>query len=249
MYPSFNLSVHLLSRNELKAIPKDWTRYVSIDPGHAVMATIFAAVPPDEKYILIYDELYIRHANAAIWGERFKEKVGEQHIYAMIMDMHGGTLRDLGSGRLPHELYSEELKKRSIRAEMTGYQFIPGSDDIAARTSLVRQMMHIRGDGSTKLKIWEGSCPDLKRELKRYRKKTTTVNGQVFVTDAPQTRGDVHAVQCMEYLCAFEPSYRPPPTSYGPDPWWVKYLAEKQKRQQGGQDSCIILGPCGDLKK
>jgi len=249
MYPTFNLSVHLLSRDELKAVPNDWTRYVSIDPGHAVMATIFAAVPPDEKYILIYDELYIRHANAAIWGERFKEKVGEQHIYAMIMDMHGGTLRDLGSGRLPHELYSEELKKRSIRAEMTGYQFIPGSDDIPARTSLVRQMMHIRGDGSTKLKIWEGSCPDLKRELKRYRKKTTTVNGQVFVTDAPQTRGDVHAVQCMEYLCAFEPSYRPPPKSYGPDPWWVKYLAEKQKRQQGGQDSCIILGPCGDLKK
>ena len=28
------------------------------------------------------------------------------------MDMHGGALRDLGSGRLPHELYSEELKKR-----------------------------------------------------------------------------------------------------------------------------------------
>ena len=249
MYPTFNPSVHILGRDQLDKIPNDWTRYISIDPGHAVMASLFAAVPPDEKFILIYDELYIRHCNAEIWGERLKEKVQEQNIYAMIMDMHGGTLRDLGSGRLPHELYAEELKKHNIKAQMTGYQFIPGSDDIQARTSLVRQMMHIRGDGSTKLKIWEGSCPDLKRELKRYRKKTTTVNGQVFVTDAPQTRGDVHAVQCMEYLCAFEPSYHPPPKTNGPEPWWVKYLAEKKRRQQDGQDSCIILGPCGDLKK
>ena len=249
MYPTFNPSVHILSRTELPAVPNDWTRYVAIDPGHAVMATLFAAVPPNEKYLLIYDELYIRHCNAEIWGERFKEKLQEQNIYAMIMDMHGGTLRDLGSGRLPHELYSEELKKRSIQAQMSGYQFIPGSDDIQARTSLVRQMMHIRGDGTTRLKILEGTCPDLRRELKRYRKKTTTVNGQVFVTDAPQTRGDVHACQCMEYLCAFEPSYHPPPKTNGPEPWWVKYLTEKKKRQQGGQDSCIILGPCGDLKK
>ena len=60
MYPTFNPSVHILPREELPAVPNDWTRYVAIDPGHAVMATLFAAVPPDEKYLLIYDELYIR---------------------------------------------------------------------------------------------------------------------------------------------------------------------------------------------
>ena len=111
MYPTFNLAIHVLGRDKLDKIPHDWTRYVSIDPGHAVMATLFAAIPPDNSMILLYDELYIRNCNAAIWGKRFKEKVGHQHIYAMIMDMHGGTLRDIGSGRLPHELYSEELKK------------------------------------------------------------------------------------------------------------------------------------------
>jgi hypothetical protein len=113
---------------------------------------------------------------------------------------------------------------------------------------LVRQALHIRGDGTTKLKFLEGSCPNLIREIRRYRKKTTTVNGQVFVTDEPQTRGEVHACQVLEYLCAYEPRYYPPPKTFGPEPWWVKYLAEKKRRQGQGTDDCIILGPRGRSK-
>jgi hypothetical protein len=251
MYPSFNPAVHVLQRTELPdgKVPADWTRYVGIDPGHAVMATLFAAVPPDEKYLLIYDELYIRNCNALIWGEQFAEKAKEQAFRVFIMDMHGGALRDLGSGRLPHELYTEELKKRGIKSQASGVSFIPGSDDIAARTALVRQMLHVRGDGTTKLKILDGACPNLMREIKRYRKKTTSVNGQMFVTDVPYTRGDVHACQVLEYLCAYEPKYYPPPKVFGPEPWWVKYLADKRRRQGQSEDSYVILGPTGSLRR
>jgi hypothetical protein len=247
MYPTFNLSVHTKPRSELPngQVPAEWTRYVAIDPGHAVMATLFGAVPPDESYLLIYDELYIRNCNALIWGEQFLQKAVNQHIHCAIMDMHGGALRDLGSGRLPHELYSEQLKNKNYRFAIGGSSFIPGSDDIAARTALVRQMMHIKGDGSTRIKILEGACPNLIRELKRYRKKTTTVNGQVFVTDSPQTRGEVHAAQTLEYLCAYEPKYHTPPRNAGPDPWWVKWRLERKRRQQESRDPCIILGPSG----
>lgn len=250
MYPSFNLAVHIMQRDELplNIVPPDWTRYVSIDPGHAVMATLFGAIPPNGKFLLIYDELYIRNCNALIWGEQFAAKVRDQVIRAAIMDMHGGTLRDLGSGRLPHELYSEQLKKRNYRFLIGGHGFIPGSDDKASRTALVRQMFHIQGDGTSRLKILQGACPNLTRELKRYRKKTTTVNGQVFVTDEPQTRGEVHACQCLEYLCAYEPQYHTPPRSYGPEPWWVKWKVERTRRQQESQDPCIILGPNGSTK-
>ena len=250
MYPTFNASVHMMQRSELPdgQIPSDWTRYVGIDPGHAVMATLFLAIPPDEKFWLIYDELYIRNCNALIWGEQFCAKAMEQNIYTGIMDMHGGALRDLGSGRLPHELYSEELKKRKFRFQLTNTQFIPGSDDIQARTALVRQALHIKGDGTTKLKFLEGGCPNLLREIKRYRKKTTTVNGQVYVTDEPQTRGEVHACQVLEYLCANEPKYHKPPKTYGPAPWWVDYLDRKRRRERASEDACVILGPMGSRK-
>lgn len=243
MYPGFTPAVHMLKRDELQKIPDDWTRYVAIDPGHAVMASIFGAVPPDESYLLIYDELYIRNCNALIWGEEFEKKCEGQNFRAFILDMHGGTLRDLGSGRLPADLYTEELRKRKVRAIATGHSFIPGSDDIPARTALVRQMLHIRGDGSVKLKFWEGACPNLIREIKRYRKKTTTVNGQTYVTDAPYTRGDVHACQCLEYLCAYEPKYYRPPKAVGPDPWWVKWVEERKRRQRENENRGVNLGP------
>lgn len=251
MYPTFNLSIHIMPRDDLPGgqVPPDWTRYVAIDPGHTVMATLFAAVPPHEKFLLIYDELYIRNCNALIWGEQFFAKAQEQLIYCAIMDMHGGTLRDLGSGRLPHELYSEQLKKHKYTFQVGGTSFVPGSDDIPARTALVRQMLHVRGDGTTRLQILQGACPNLVRELKRYRKKTTTVNGQVFVTDQPQTRGEVHAAQTLEYLCAYEPKYHRPPRSVGPDPWWVGWLAERKRRLRESEDSCVILGPLGSRKK
>ena len=243
MYPSFTPAVHMVKREEMPEVPEDWTRYVAIDPGHAVMASIFAAVPPDESHLLVYDELYIRNCNALIWGEEFEKKVKHQQFRAFILDMHGGTLRDLGSGRLPCDLYTEELRKRKIRSVATGYSFIPGSDDIPARTALVRQMLHIRGDGSVKLKFLEGACPNLIREIKRYRKKTTTVNGQTYVTDAPYTRGDVHACQCLEYMCAYEPKYHRPPKSVGPDTWWVKWLEERKRRQRETEDKGVNLGP------
>ena len=245
MYPTFNTSIHSVGRSELPVIPNNWTRYVAIDPGHTVMAALFAAVPPDEKYLLIYDELYIRQCNALIFGEQFEAKAKGQQFYSFILDMHGGMLRDLGSGRLPHELYSEELRKRKISSKATGHGFMPGSDDIPSRTALVRQMLHVKGDGTTKLKVWEGAAPNLIRELKRYRKKTNTVNGQVYITDQPQTRGEVHACQVLEYLCAHEPRYHVPPKVYGPEPWWVKYLEEKHRRQRKGDDNVVVLGPQG----
>ena len=247
MYPTFNTAVHVLPRSQLPdgQVPIDWTRYVSIDPGHTVMACLFAAIPPDERFILFYDELYIRQCNALIFGEQFFNKAQNQHFYNFIMDMHGGMLRDLGSGRLPHELYTEELKKRNIRSQISGFGFTPGSDDIPARTAMMRKMLHIQGDGTTRFKVLEGGCPNFLREIKRYRKKTTTVNGQVYVTDEPQTRGEVHACQAAEYMCAYEPKYHKPPKVTGPEPWWVKYLADKRRRQQKEDDGVLYLSPKG----
>jgi hypothetical protein len=78
-------------------------------------------------------------------------------------------------------------------------------------------MFHIQGDGTSRLKILEGACPNLTRELKRYRKKTTTVNGQVFVTDAPRPAAKSMPARRLEYLCAYEPQYHTPPRPTGPN--------------------------------
>jgi hypothetical protein len=59
----------------------------------------------------------------------------------------------------------------------------------------------------------------------------------------PNTRGEVHAVQCLEYLCAYEPKYHQPPARPGPEPWYVKWLAERKKRQGDDGKGYVVLGP------
>jgi hypothetical protein len=249
-YPTFAMHVHGYDRADLpqNVIPDDWCRYIAIDPGHAVTAALFAAVPPDESMMLIYDQLYIRQCNAVIFAEKMAEKVRNQRFYAFLIDMHGGRLREIGSGRLPVELYTEELKKRDVRSETTSSSFLAGCDDIQARMAAVQNYLHIRPDGHPTLRILRSAVPDLEREIRRYKKKTQLVAGAYMVTDQPNTRGEVHACQCLEYLCAYRPRYHKPKMDIGPDPWYVEWARKRKKRLAADSDDFVFLGPQSGAK-
>lgn len=248
-YPNFDMRIHGMSRSDLpdSQIPHDWTRYAVIDPGHAVTAVLFAAVPPSEDFWLVYDQLYLRQSNAVIFGQEFEKKVKGWHFHAFLIDAHGGRLRDIGSGRLPVEQYTEQLVKRGIRSQITGASFLAGCDDIPARMEATRTALHIRPEGTPILRVLSNSCPDLEREIKRYRKLVNYVSGTAIVTDKPNTRGEVHLCQTLEYLCAYRPRYHKPPPQYKePDPWWVKWQADRKKRLTDQHGSYVFLGPQGD---
>jgi hypothetical protein len=242
-YPTFTMTVHGYDRADLpkNVIPEDWTRYATIDPGHAVTSVIFAAVPPDESMLLVYDQLYIRQCNAVIFGEKFAEKVKGQSFHAFIIDMHGGRIREIGSGRLPVELYTEQLRLKGVSSAVTGASFLAGCDDIQARMAATQNYMHIRPSGTPTLRILRGAVPDLERELKRYKKKVQYLAGTYIVTDEPNTRGEVHACQCLEYLCAYRPKYHKPKVEIRDEPWYVEW-ARRRKKQRGG-DGFVYLGP------
>jgi len=252
VYPTFDMRIHGMSRLELPngLVPNNWCRYVAIDPGHAVTAALFLAVPPNEDFWLCYDQLYLRQCNAQIFGEAFEKKTAGMHFHAFIIDAHGGRLRDIGSGRLPVEQYTEQMVNRGIRSQITGSSFLAGCDDILARTESTRNALHIRPEGLPLIRILEGACPDLEREIKRYRKLTNYVAGVAIVTDKPNTRGEVHLCQCLEYLCAYRPAYHaPPPTRNEPEPWWVKWR-ERREKQRGltdGGPNYVFLGPQGGI--
>jgi len=248
VYPNFDMSIHGLSRGDLPngQVPRDWCRYAVIDPGHAVTAVLFAAVPPEGDYWLVYDELYLRQSNATIFGEQFSNKVRDNHFYAFLIDAHGGRLRDIGSGRLPVEQYTEQLTRRGVRSEVTGSSFLAGCDDIIARCEATRNALHIRPSGTPTLRVLSGACPNLEREIKRYRKITNYVSGVAIVTDKPNTRGEVHACQCLEYLAAYRPSYHKPPIQpEAVDPWWVKWVEKRRKKEGSAGGSFVYLGPTG----
>ena len=245
MYPNFDMRIHGYPREQLPdgQIPRDWTRYAVIDPGHSVTAVLFAAVPPTEDYWLCYDQLYLRQCNAKIFGDKFTEKARDWHFHAFLIDAHGGRLRDIGSGRLTVEQYTEQLIQHGVKSETTGHSFLAGCDDIAARAEATRVAMHIRATGTPVVRVLSGSLPDLEREIKRYRKKVNYVAGTAIVTDQPNTRGECHLVQCLEYLCAYRPKYHQPPIKPQDEPWWVKWHASRQKRLRAESAPYVNLGP------
>jgi len=246
VYPSFDMSIHGLDRAQLPDghVPSNWCRYAVVDPGHAVTAVLFAAVPPAEDFWLVYDQLYLRQSNAVVFGEQFAKKVLSHHFHAFLIDAHGGRLRDIGSGRLPVEQYTEQLMKRGIRSQITGSSFLAGCDDVIARCESTRAALHIRPSGTPTVRILRGAAPDLEREIKRYRKVVNYISGVPIVTDKPNTRGEVHLCQCLEYLCAYRPAYHTPPVvTAEPEPWWVKWQAGRRKSLNDG--SFVYLGPQG----
>ena len=242
VYPNWNPSVHGFIREGLPngQIPADWCRYAVIDPGHAITAVLFGAVPPDEKMILLYDELYIRNCNAIVFGQEFAKKAKGQQFHAFLIDAHGARLTDIGSGRSPQEQYSEQLAALNVRSRVTGHSFIPGSDDILSGLQSVRNMMHIRPCGSPRLRYLRGSMPNLEREMKRYKKKVNYVAGTSVVSDEPNKRGEFHLVDCLRYLCSYDPAYHKP-EQHIEEPWYVAW-AEKRRKQKG-QEGVVYLAP------
>jgi len=242
VYPNFNPAVHGFDASTLENgdIPNDWCRYAVIDPGHAVTAVLFAAVPPGADKIVLYDELYIRNCNAIVFAAEFAKKVAGNNFYAFLIDSHGARLTDIGSGKSPQEQYSEEMSKLNIKSKVTGSSFIPGSDDVMAGLHAVRTFMHIRPDGTPRIRYLRGRLPNLERELKRYKKKVIQVAGTSVITDEPNKRGEFHLVDCLRYLCAYQPEYHRP-ESLIEKPWWFAWKQSRDKAKNASNS--VYLAP------
>ena len=259
MYPEFFLEVHGIPRKAEgglleaaladKQIPADWTRYMIVDPGHTIGATLFAAVPPPEIFgnvVVAYDELYIQKCSAEKWGEAVARKVAGHRFRAFIIDDHGSRSHDTGSGKTIRAQYRDALKKRNIRSEITGHGFILGSDDVQARAMEVRTWLTARPDGGTRFRILRGRpgrndvLPHMVDEFGNYEKRITFDEA----TDKPIPRQN-HLMNCLEYLAAYNPGYYPPKRPRGDVPPVVVEYREWMEKigKASGRGDSIHLGP------
>lgn len=280
MYPTFAKDIHcfgLTRKREDEHIavktlrdnawepPIDWTRYLAFDPGHTVGCILMVAVPPpkmiddaakeiDCKDIKIaYREYYIRNCDVTKFGEhmQLQKNFGFEKF---IIDAHGGRLRELSSGALPRRQYELELQKRGVGCNKTDNRFSDGCSEVSYREMKLREWLSINeSTGLPTILINVDLCPNLVREIERFKKLTAMINGQMVPIDKGNRRANTHAVETLEYLVAdglpyVKPKTRRRMTSIVKDILrGRKRRADHRKAQKHGGLPHISLGPQGDL--
>jgi hypothetical protein len=269
MYPTYNRRIHCVLRREgepltplLKILadrqgepPNDWTRFMVVDPGHTVCAVLFCATPPPElgRQRVVYQEAYIRNANASHFGEALDLYARDMVFEKFIIDMHGANLTSSGDGLRPLEHYTAELTKRGLKCEQTGGMFSAGCDRIGLREECLRNWLAIERDGQPTILIVNERCPNLVREMETFKKKTTRIGNQDVPLDEGNRRANTHAVECLEYFAADGGEYIKPRTHAIELSHVDRVLALDAKRERiqrhmaatFGKSHSINLGPQG----
>jgi hypothetical protein len=264
MYPMWNRGLHDIDRygdhlQEAKdflrsrKVPINWCRRLAIDPGHDTAAGILIATPPSAKWHLVFGEIYIRQCTAKMIAKAISDATAGTWFQTFLIDSHGGNLTSMDTGVSPREAYEREMKSLDVRCVETKNKFIPGCSVIAYREEVTRGMLAVQGAGVPQILVDFSACPNLDREMRRFRKKKS--NG--MVTDTGNRRTNTHAIECLEYLATYltdanqpyiKPKGKRKPLTAGQ--MRVRaYRKRKKERQEAknpfGITSTIILGPQG----
>ena len=213
-------------------IPEDWTRYIAIDPGRQVAASLFAAVPPRggeyEGRGIIYAEAYIRKCNALLFAQTIKQIVGNSWIHGWIIDHQEGRRVETASGRSVEEQYQEEMIKVGLKNNgFTGFAW--ATSDVDAGILAARNKLQLR-EGKPEWLFMTDNLRWLCWEAERYTYRT--LQGFGMVTDRILGSQD-HLMDCMRYLALSNLRYVKPPKR-GPGTYakgLVKYIQDKKRNK------------------
>jgi hypothetical protein len=216
-------------------VPRNWSRFAIIDPGHQVCAFLLAAVPdpadvdPSEYDLLLYKEGYVRACSASKFGRAFCDAVGADYFEDFTIDDHGSRVTEAGSGRTIYDQYAEALKALGVKSARTGHRFSLGSDNRQAGIERVKSYLEPRPGGRPRLRVFK-TLWNFHWEMERYRFKR--IGGQV--TDQPdEDNKPTHLMACLRYLAMSNPRFVPAPLRQPPlDPVIAAFF--KRRRKAGG---------------
>lgn len=181
-------------------VPLHWCLRLAVDPGHSTGAALMIATPPSAAFHLAFDEIYIHGCTADMIAREIDKKTrGKQLFQSFLIDAHGGNLTSINTGVSPREAYEEKLAELSIRCQDTGSRFMSACSVIAYREEVMREFLAIRSNGQPMVMYDCNTCPNLEREMRRFRKLKI---GQ-DITDKGNRRANTHLIECFEYLVTY----------------------------------------------
>lgn len=234
--------------------PANWCRDLVLDPGHTIAAVLFLATPPPGmgKFHVCYDEAYIHQCTSVKLAAEVKKRTQGYQFERFIIDAHGGRLTDFGSGIRPQQQYESEFLRNGIRCNSTDNYFIHGSDDIQGREESLRQWLRIQPDGCPVIYVDTQRCPNLVREMMRFKKKQQRIGSNMITLDEANRKGQCHAVESLEMAAAHGLEYVAPKSSKRANSWVQSILkgradrtAQREAKTGAASSGSISLAPRG----
>lgn len=251
VYPEFSKKVHNLPQSilagENRSPPLDWARYIALDPGRQVCAALFCAVPPPDflakhklkKFVLLYDEMYIRQCDAEKFGTVMEYKTRGQDFELILIDMHGGRVHDAGSGLELQQQYSRMLRQNDVWNRFRRRSFVTAESDREQGIESFREWLLLGKQDTPYVYLTLENMPRSVHEFTHWSYKKVEGRDQ----HKPEERNR-HLMDCGRYLAMYSPMYRMPSAASKPRTAIQAYLEEKQARaKQQGQSEGITFGP------
>lgn len=194
---------------ESNTFPREWTRYMAIDPSHTRTAVHSWVVPPQEMtgfflgdVAILEWELVAKKHSAKMLANSLRSMVGCNPYEAFVIDMHAGRQHSIGREERTADVYSEEFLRVGLISRQTQHSFIAGMDVTSVRYRAVRDLMTEQDTGIPALFFVEDKCIETIREFNTYRKKPiASDNGQLL--DEPANPRVHDCMACLEYFSAF----------------------------------------------
>ncbi|MCH2125930.1 MAG: hypothetical protein MK165_14145 [Pirellulaceae bacterium] len=238
-------SIHFAGRK----IPADWTRYMTLDPGHNTTAILFFAVPPpsefESDFVVLYDELYLKQHDAKGTAKQIAVKSRGYTIERAIVDRRMARQTATGIGRTFKMIYDAALKDERIVFNTNGSQLMLGSDNVDAGILAVRDWLAVRDDGTCKLQVMLDRVPNWVSEIKAYRKHILKDS----VEDRPASGQKDHAMDAMRYGALGDFTYVPPPQQVpeGTSPIVDQFHRIMRPAKKEAADQSWNMGPVQSL--
>lgn len=234
------LATHCLDRE----LPDKWTRFLTIDPGHATNAVLSLAIPPPEvgDFVVVEAEVYLRNAPKEKVALACKHMMRGRTYHAFFMDPHAGAQTTMGHYQTIREQYAQAFQEAGLKSVLTAHTFLLAEGKPENRWPVVRDALMPRKDGTTRLRVLHEMCPKLVWEFNRYKRRVAQGGKR---EDIPVDR-DNHAIHALEYgLCNRLVRYYDPPKAT------PEQSADKYERLYFGTQptpGSIVLG-AGNLSR
>lgn len=259
MYPEFDANVHSALTDEgpnedalSKALrangmvpPRNWTRYLALDPGTSHPAVLLVAVPPPSigDYIVPYKEIYPLRLGAAGLADLIRNETEGEYFYEFIIDFKAGKQTPMGFNISVESNYSKEFARCGLRSKTTGNSFSYGSTDVPGRITLLQRAMRLRP--IPQLRIVTQRCPQLCKQIKSCLKDK--VSGEVN-DYRPRKRQTIDLLQALEYVVSRRPEWHDMPEgSPEMSASHKEYLLiQSMFPKEQDKDKSVYLGPAGE---